>query len=417
MSTASETPESSKCPAALSVRPRLDPQSRATRTERAARGQHRTAALSFCLTLLIGLLPRADAQQGPGCDFSASLQRFAALQQREGLPGAALLLGNRQGLLLEHYAGSYSAQTVVAIASASKLLSAVRILQLSGSGALDLDAPIAGLLPEFSGDKAGMTLDQLFSHTSGYGNDSAAPEITDRSISLAEAVQQIACCRDFPAGYSVGGQFAYGGVSMHIGGRAAEVASGQDWQQGWQQSLGAPLGISSIDWQAFGPTTNYMIAGGARSNLRDYGAVLHLLTNEGVAASGTRLLSRDSVFELWRDRIGALPVIEPPPTAEPPVRYGLGSWFIPQRPAERAPLIHSLGAFGFMPWIDFEAGLFGVFMVRGLPGINTRLMSDYEALFIELRAAAEAPGCSEFERFDSVFADDLEGRGRPTLPP
>ena len=384
--------------------------------DRAARGQHRTAALSVCFSLLIGLLPRADAQQVPGCDFSPSLQRFEALRQREGLPGAALILGNRQGLLLEHYVGSYSAPTVIAIASASKLLSAVRILQLSGRGVLDLDAPMGRLLPEFSGDKANMTLNQLFSHTSGYGNDSAAPEITDRGISLAEAVQQIACCRDFPAGYSVGGQFAYGGVSMHIGGRAAEVATGQDWQQGWQQALGAPLGISSIDWQAFGPTTNYMIAGGARSNLRDYGAVLHLLTNEGVAASGARLLSRDSVFELWRDRIGTLPVIEPPPTAEPPVRYGLGSWFAPQRPAERAPLIHSLGAFGFMPWIDFEAGLFGVFMLRGAPGINTRLLPEYEALLVELRAAAEAPGCREFERFDSVFADDLEGQGTPTLP-
>ncbi|MFY8134113.1 MAG: serine hydrolase domain-containing protein [Aquimonas sp.] len=365
--------------------------------------------------LLLGTLPQAHAQQGPGCDFGPSLQRFEAMRQREGLPGAALLLGSRQGLLLEHYTGSYSAQTVVAIASASKLLSAVRILQLSDHGVLDLDAPIGPLLPEFSGDKAGMTLDQLFSHTSGYGNDSGAPEITDRSISLAEAVQQIACCRDFPAGYSVGGQFAYGGVSMHIGGRAAEVASGQDWQQGWQQALGTPLGIRSIDWQAFGATTNYMIAGGARSNLRDYGAVLHLLTNEGVAGSGVRLLSRDSVFELWRDRVAELPVIDPPPTAEPPIRYGLGSWFLPQRPPTRPPLIHSLGAFGFMPWIDFEAGLFGVFMVRGLPGINTRLISDYEALFVELRTAAETPGCSEFERFDVVFADDLEGEGRPTL--
>jgi hypothetical protein len=155
--------------------------------------------------LLLGTLPQAHAQQGPGCDFGTSLQRFEAMRQREGLPGAALLLGSRQGLLLEHYTGSYSAQTVVAIASASKLLSAVRILQLSDHGVLDLDAPIGPLLPEFSGDKAGMTLDQLFSHTSGYGNDSGAPEITDRSISLAEAVQQIACCRDFPAGYSVGG--------------------------------------------------------------------------------------------------------------------------------------------------------------------------------------------------------------------
>ena len=368
----------------------------------------------FACLLLLGLSASclaAPSQAGSTCVFDASVQRFESLLLRESLPGGAMLLGTRQGLLLEHYSGSYGPDTTVAIASASKLLSAVRILQLADRGVLDLEAPIGAHLPEFTGEKAGMTLDQLFSHTSGYGNDSAAPEITNRSISLAEAVQQIACCRAFPTGYTVGGQFAYGGVSMHIGGRVAEVATAQDWQLGWQQALGAPLGIDSIDWQAFGPTTNYMIAGGARSDLRDYGAVLHLLLNEGVASSGRRLLSRDSVFELWRDRVGTLPVIDPPPTAEPPVRYGLGSWFAPQRPAGRPPLIHSLGAFGFMPWVDFEAGLFGVFMLRGLPGINTRLLPEYEALLVELRAAAEAPGCVEFERFDAVFADGMEGQG------
>lgn len=373
----------------------------------------------FVSALLLGFSAPglgAASHSEAACALDASIQRFDALRLRESLPGGAMLLGTRQGLLLEHYSGSYGPDTTVALASASKLLSAVRILQLADRGALDLDAPIGAHLPEFTGEKAGMTLDQLFSHTSGYGNDSGAPEITDRSISLTEAVQQIACCRDFPAGYTVGGQFAYGGVSMHIGGRVAEVVTAQDWQVGWQQALAAPLGIDSIDWQAFGPTTNYMIAGGARSDLRDYGAVLHLLLNEGVASSGRRLLSRDSVFELWRDRVGALPVIDPPPTADPPVRYGLGSWFAPQRPADRPPLIHSLGAFGFMPWVDFEAGLFGVFMLRGLPGINTRLLPEYEALLVELRAAAEAPGCNEFERFDAVFADGMEGQGIAAIP-
>ena len=371
------------------------------------------AALSLAPLQMATSAAMAASTLGQTCDFSASLQRFEALRLREGLPGAALLLGTRQGLLLEHYLGSYDASTVVAIASASKLLSGVRILQLADQGLLDFDDPIGSLLPEFTGERAGMTLTQLFAHTSGFGNDSGAPEITDRSISLAEAVQQIACCREFPPGFTVGGQFAYGGVSMHIGGRAAEVASGLDWELGWQQALGAPLGINSIDWQAFGSTRNYMIAGGARSNLRDYGAVLHLLLNEGRSASGQRLLSRDASFRPWQDQVGGLPVIDPPPTAAAPVRYGLGSWFIPQRPANRPPLIHSLGAFGFMPWIDYEAGLFGVFMVRGLPGINTRIMADYEAMFDELRVAAAAPGCVEFEVFDGVFGDGMEGAGSP----
>lgn len=386
--------------------------SRAIDRMRAALAQRVWRAV--CAVALLVLMPQLRAQHLPGCDFADSLQRFEALRLSEGLPGAALLLGARDGLLLEHYAGNYNAETVVAVASASKLLSAVRLLQLADQGVVDLHAPIGGQLPEFSGDKAAMTLAQLFSHTSGYGNDSAAPEITDRSLSLAEAVAQIACCRDFPAGFGVGQQFAYGGVSMHIGGRAMEVASGQDWQLGWQQELGQPLGIRSIDWQAFGPTANYMIAGGARSSLRDYGQVLHLLLNEGRNANGERILSVGAVRSLWQDQIVDRPVIDPPPAVDGDPRYGIGSWIEGGPGDETPPRIHSLGAFGFMPWVDSEAGLFGVFMVRGLPGINNRALPVYRDLMGALTRAAHAPECRPFETFPTLFAGDFESP-RPLL--
>jgi CubicO group peptidase (beta-lactamase class C family) len=364
----------------------------------------------FALASLV--LMAGTAEAAGSCEFQPALSRFDQLLASEGLPGGAVLIGTRQGVLLERYAGTYNANTVVAIASASKLASAIRIAQLIDRGVLDAEAPVSELLPQFTGEKAEMTLLQLFSHTSGYGNDSAAPEITDRSISLAEAVDQIACCRDFPTGYGVGQQFAYGGVSMHIGGRMAEVATGEDWQTSWQRELGAPLGISGIDWEAFGATTNYMIAGGARSNLTDYGRLVHLLLNEGWA-NGQRLLSRDAVFGFWQDRVGSLPVIDPPPTVTLPVRYGLGSWIDGSRNVPRPPLIHSLGAFGYFPWVDFEAGLYGVFMIRGLPGINTRALPVYLNMVADIRSEIAANSCVEIERFNDVFSDGLEGQGAP----
>ncbi|WP_395787995.1 serine hydrolase domain-containing protein [Aquimonas sp.] len=158
----------------------------------------------------------STAQAGGICAFQPALSRFDNLLATEGLPGGAVLIGTRQGVLLERYAGTYNANTVVAIASASKLASAIRIAQLIDRGVLDAEAPVSELLPQFTGEKADMNLLQLFSHTSGYGNDSAAPEITDRSISLAEAVDQIACCRDFPAGYGVGQQFAVSVRPSHL---------------------------------------------------------------------------------------------------------------------------------------------------------------------------------------------------------
>ncbi|HWS25484.1 MAG TPA: serine hydrolase domain-containing protein [Xanthomonadales bacterium] len=367
----------------------------------------RNWTLAVALTLVVPL----SAHSAP-CAFDSAGAAYQAFITRESLPGGAILIGTRQGLLHERYFGSYDAQTVVAIASASKLASAIRIAQLIDRGRIDPEAPVSAYLPAFSGAKGTMTMRQLFSHTSGFGNDSAAPVLLDDSLTLAQAVDQIACCQDFPAGYTVGGQFAYGGISMHIGGRVAEVVSLQDWEVGWQAGLGAPLGIQSIDWQGLGPTRNYMIAGSARSNLRDYGRLLHLLLNEGWA-NGRRLLSRDAVYRFWQDNVGSLPVIDPPPTATSPVLYGMGSWLDNTRPLTERPLIHSLGAFGYFPWVDFREGLYGIFMIRGQPGINVRGFDVYLDMLQAIRDDVSSTQCELVETVDDIFTEGMEGNGAP----
>ncbi len=367
----------------------------------------RILTLAVSLALVLPLSARSAS-----CAFNSADASYQAFIARESLPGGAILIGTRQGLLHERYFGTYDAQTVVAIASASKLVSAIRIAQLIDRGRIDPEAPVSTYLPAFTGAKGTMTMRQLFSHTSGFGNDSAAPVLLDDTLTLAQAVDQIACCHQFPAGYTVGGQFAYGGISMHIGGRVAEVVFARDWEAGWQADLGAPLGIQSIDWQGLGPTQNYMIAGSARSNLRDYGRLLHLLLNEGWA-NGQRLLSRDAVYRFWQDNVGSLPVIDPPPTASSPVLYGMGSWLDNTRPLADRPLIHSLGAFGFFPWVDFREGLYGIFMIRGLPGINTRGFDVYLGMLQAIRDEVESAQCGLTETVDDVFAEGMEGHGAP----
>lgn len=343
------------------------------------------------------------------CPFTATQQRFEQLLQAQNLPGGALLLGDRQGFLLERYFGTYTPQTVVPIASGSKLVSGVRILQLIDQGVVDPEAPVATVLPQFTGDKAAMTVAQMFSHTAGYGDDSGDPLVFDRTITLAQAVDEIACCRALPPGYTVGGQFAYGGVSMHIAGRVAEVASGLDWEAGWRAQLGVPLGITSIDWQAFGATLNYSIAGGARSNLRDMGRLLHLLAHDG-RSNNRRLLSPGAADRLLEDRAAGLPVAAAPPNVTPPVRYGLGAWLDGVGGPDRPRLVHSLGAFGFMPWVDFERRVFGVFMIRGLGAINSAAIPAYREMFAAIEAELDAGPCGWVQRFDEVFVDDLEAR-------
>jgi len=233
--------------------------------------------------------------------------------------------------------------------------------------------------------------------------------VFDRTITLAQAADEIACCRPLPTGYTVGGQFSYGGVSMHIAGRMAEVATGSDWQAGWQAQLGAPLGITSIDWQAFGPTTNYSIAGGARSSLRDAGRLLHLLANDG-RSNNRRLLSLGAADVLLVDRAAGLPVASAPPNVSAPVRYGLGAWIDGLGGPDRPRFVHSLGAFGFMPWVDFERRVFGVFMIRGFGAINSAAIPAYREMLAAIDAELATGTCGWEQRFDEVFVDDLEAR-------
>ncbi|MCE3001406.1 MAG: beta-lactamase family protein [Xanthomonadaceae bacterium] len=361
------------------------------------------------LLLLAATLSSASAWAQAPCPFAATQQRFTQLLQAQNLPGGALLIGDRQGILLERYYGTYTAQTVVPIASGSKLVSGVRILQLIDQGVIDATAPVSSVLPQFTGEKGTMNVRQMFSHTAGYGDDSGDPLVFDRTITLAQAADEIACCRPLPTGYTVGGQFSYGGVSMHIAGRMAEVATGSDWQAGWQAQLGAPLGITSIDWQAFGPTTNYSIAGGARSSLRDAGRLLHLLANDG-RSNNRRLLSLGAADVLLVDRAAGLPVASAPPNVSAPVRYGLGAWIDGLGGPDRPRFVHSLGAFGFMPWVDFERRVFGVFMIRGFGAINSAAIPAYREMLAAIDAELATGTCGWEQRFDEVFVDDLEAR-------
>lgn len=358
---------------------------------------------------LWALLAASLAEGRSVCAFANADARFEQLLQDQALPGGAILIGDRQGLLHERYFGSYGAGTVVPIASASKLVSGVRMLQLIDDGRIDPDAPVATVLPQFSGDKAAMSVAQMFSHTAGYGGDSGDPLVFDRTITLAAAVDQIACCRPLPAGFTVGGQFAYGGLSMHVAGRVAEVASGLDWEAGWQAELGAPLGIGSIDWQAFGSTANYPIAGGARSSLRDLGRLLHLLANDG-RSNNRRLLSAGAVERLLVDRAAGLPALVVPGNVTPPVRYGLGAWIDGLGGPDRPLLVQSLGAFGTMPWVDFGRHRFGVFLIRGGGGVNEAAVPAYREMLAAIEDELDSATCAAIERFDEIFVADFDER-------
>ncbi len=342
------------------------------------------------------------------CNFSAADAAAADMVARRPLlPGAAILVGDRDGILHEAYFGSYNASTVVAIASATKLLSGVAIMTLVDDGLIGLDTPVSNYLTEFNpqdtGLKSTMTPRQMFAHISGLpGQEVESPILNNPFITLATASRQIACCVDLEV--DPGTSFAYGGLSMHVTGRIAEVVSGQRWEPFFASSLSTPLGLTTIDYQGLGPTFNPRISGAARSNLRDYGTVLAMLLRRG-EVNGVRILSESAVDSMITDVTEGLPRRGDGPGTDTGWGYGFGGWVSRKDDAGNTLEFTSPGAFGFTPWVDYERGIYAIIMVQSL---NSVLSDDLDAIKLAIEASFDACNCpADWDGSGGVDGDDI----------
>lgn len=263
--------------------------------------------------------------------------------------------------------GNYRIDQVVPIASASKWLAGALVMALVDEGRLALDDPVSKYLPEFTGDKAGITVRQLFAHTSAL-----PPEIgcrNNRQTTLDACAKQIAKLK---LNAEPGTQFFYGGVSMQVGGRVVEVAGGKAWNDLFVEKIAQPLGMTNTDFYAYGPTQNPRPAGDARSSLDDYAKFLQMILNGG-ELNGQRVLSAKAVEEMHRDQTAGSTNrysifwnkghLDP---TLPSAKYGIGMWG-EKTDAQSGKILvaSSPGALGSYPWVDFENKVAGVIFTRG----------------------------------------------------
>ncbi len=282
------------------------------------------------------------------------------------LGGCALLLIKDDRVIYRKSFGRYGADKVVPIASASKWLSGALIMTLIDEGELSLDDSVSKYLPEFGTDKSNITVRHLFAHTSGF-----PPEVrcrNDKQTTLEACATEIARLR---LRVTPGDQFYYGGVSMHIGGRVAEIVSGKSWNELFAEKIAAPLGMTQTDFLAYGPTSNPRPAGDARSSADDYGRFLQMILQRG-NFNDKQILSAASVVEMHKDQTGgariAYTIYENKSALDPNLplaRYGIGVWR--EKVDETSKQLReasSHGALGFSPWVDVERNLAGVLSVQ-----------------------------------------------------
>jgi CubicO group peptidase (beta-lactamase class C family) len=310
------------------------------------------------LVAVLGLaaLPGPAAQQasgaGPGYDFAPVTTLVQDAVTTRPLAGASLLLFKDGEPIYEQYFGTYSTNTWVPIASATKWISASVFMTLVDDGTVGLDDPVSMYLPNWTGQMGTITMRQLWSFTSGLPGDHAC--LGDQTMTIDQCVEQI---RQGGLIAAPGTQFYYGGASMQVAGRVAEVATGLPWVTLYFNRIKTPLGMAS---SGFGLVPNPIIGGGAVATLGDYAKLLQMHLERG-SYGGQRVLSPGAVIEMQKDQTFGVPIAYTPhPDSR---RYGLGIWRdIVSGPA--AVQLSSQGLFGFSPWLDNDRGYFGVFLVE-----------------------------------------------------
>lgn len=345
------------------------------------------------LVLLGALLlaPAAAAQT----DWTAVDRQLATLVERTAAPGAGLVVIHRGEVVHRKTVGELAPAQVVSIASASKWLTVVTLLALVDAGVVDLDAPVSRYLPEFTGDKAAITVRQCLSCTAGL--PPRVPGATKRASTVTSTAAEIAAA---PLKEPPGTALRYGGCGFQVAARVAEVVTGKRWHEVFAERVTRPLGMTHTVFGGFTfdmkradlgadgrpkPGGNPWAGGSAVSTLNDYARLVRMLDAGGVW-QGKRILSQARVDEMFRDHTVGLRVAYSP-HPDHSIRYGLGTWIERKASDGTSVDVCDPGAFGWTPWIERDNRIAGLLAIKSrYPKVEPHL----EALQREIRKALGA---------------------------
>ncbi|HET9381228.1 MAG TPA: serine hydrolase domain-containing protein, partial [Streptomyces sp.] len=186
---------------------------------------------------------------GPDADraLCQELQsRLDALARAHRVPGAQLAVHTGTHTLSVHTGTAdaltetpFTADTAVPLGSVTKTATAAAVLLLADDGDVDLDEPVAELLPELRGLPR-ITARHLLSHTSGLptGPDSDSAAGTTAARYLATV------CNPQSALFPPGTGFSYSNAGYVAAGRLVSEVTGMTWQEALVALLLDPLGIT-----------------------------------------------------------------------------------------------------------------------------------------------------------------------------
>jgi methyl acetate hydrolase len=398
----------------------------------------KTAGIVFSIGVgVTALTGTANAQNSPASTaLDASLR--GAVEARD-VPGVVTLVTNRERVLYTSAFGvadvatgrPLAADALFRIASMTKPITSVALMQLVEQGRVGLDEPAEKYLPELRGLQVITSFDPA---TGAYQVRPAASAPTVKHFlthtsGLAYPFTS-AIWRDFKprAGetYPFGGPLLFDpgerwhySTSTDVCGKMVEAVSGQKLEDYFRQNIFAPLKMDDTSYnvpEAKGPRlvaqqqragermdgsielqkpqppltiASPVGGGGLASSADDYGRFMRMLLNGG-ALDGARVLKAETVALMGQNHIGAVSV--PALKAALPRsadftfiddgkdKWGLGFLITTnQVPGKRSPGSLSWGGINnTFFWVDPSRGIGGVIMMQYLPFADAKALAVYD---------------------------------------
>ncbi len=323
------------------------------------------------------------------------------------IAGAVTVIGRADGVVALDAVGyadidakkPMTPDTMFRIASMTKPVVAVAIVQLAERGKLAVTDPVEKYLPEFRGQKSPsrpIQIRDLLTHTSGLPNPSGdlANIYRKRDVTLAEGVAAFA---KKPLEFAPGTKWKYCNSGIDTLGRIVEVVSGESYEDYLRKHIFEPLGMKDTtsfpsaaqlermatayekkDGKAVATTGGFLgspvgakypvPAGGLYSCAGDL-AKLYRAMLAGGALGDARILKPESVAEMTRLHTGDLKT-----GFVPGVGWGYGWSVVTEPQGVSAALSKGTyghgGAYGTQVWCDPVKGTFHVLLIQRT-GINS----------------------------------------------
>jgi methyl acetate hydrolase len=398
---------------------------------------YRVRFAAFALGIIVATTTQARQPEPARQAATAIDKMLAGAVARGEVPGVVAMATDRRGILYQGAFGVADAgsgrplavDTVFRIASMTKPVTSLAVMQLVEQGKVSLDDPAEKHLPQLANLKVFETFDaktgeytlrpakrsptvrHMLTHTAGLGYNFTSPIVRDFKPRAGETYVA------GPLLFEPGEQWLYS-TGIDWGGRIVEAISGQDLETYFRDRIFKPLGMVDTAYNppedrqrrltvvhgrlpdgrfhvdAIQPPMSVarpIGGGGLASTAADYIRFLQMLLNEG-SLNGARIVTAETVAVMGRNHIGGVGV-RAVKTAMPErssdftfVHDGRDKWGIGfMITAEGKPGRRSAGSLSWGGlyntyfWLDPARGVAGVILMQYLPFADSKALALYDA--------------------------------------